>query len=57
MRRFFQENPGEVLTFDDIAAKFGVSRMQARVACGHLREKGVIVTEVVAMVNPERAER
>lgn len=55
LRRFFQENPGEILTFDDIAAKFGVSRTQARNACANLREQGWIVTEVVAMVNPERA--
>jgi DNA-binding GntR family transcriptional regulator len=57
LRRFFQENPGEILTFDDIAAKFDVPRMKVRKACMHLREEGLILTEVVAMVNPERPRK
>lgn len=57
LRRYFTENPGEILSFDDIAAKFDVPREKARAACKNLRDQGFLTTAVVAMVSPGRAKR
>lgn len=57
IRRYFLENTDEVLSFDDIAIKFGCTREQARHACMHLRSEGVLLTMTVAMVNPDRVRK
>ncbi len=54
LRAFFRANPGEAMTFEDIAAKFDCTRQQAMRACEKLRAEGLLVTRVVAMINPER---
>lgn len=54
LRQFFRDNPDEILSFDDIAAKFECSRLKARAACKHLREEGTVQTMVVAMASQER---
>lgn len=57
LRQFFRDNPTEVLSFDDIAAKFDTTRDKAKTACMHLRNKGFLQTMVVAMANPERERK
>jgi hypothetical protein len=54
LRKFFSENPDEILSFDDIAAKFDTTHEKARTACMHLRNEGTLQTMVVAMANPDR---
>lgn len=57
LRQFFRENPTEVLSFDDIAAKFETTRDKAKTACMHLRNAGVITTMTVAMINQDGQKR
>ena len=49
IRKFFKENPSEVLTYDDAAVKFGCSRVQAARAIEALRNAGEGSTGVVVM--------
>jgi Fic family protein len=54
LRTWFEENPGEFLTLDDMAAKFDCTRHQAERAMQFLRDGGVLKTAFVAFLNPER---
>jgi hypothetical protein len=49
IREFFEDNPGEVLTYDDAAVKFGCTREQALRAVEYLRAAGEVCTRVVVM--------
>lgn len=42
VRRFFETNPDEYLTLDDVAAKFGCTKQQAQHVVGKLRDAGVV---------------
>ncbi len=57
LRAWFQENPDEALTYDDMAAKFGCTREQARTAVISLRNEGMVRTHLVAMLDPARTRR
>lgn len=54
LRAYFRQNPGEALSFDDVAEKFECDRRQAQRACEKLRNECFVVTRIVAMLNPER---
>jgi DNA-binding GntR family transcriptional regulator len=54
LRLWFEANPGELLTFDDIAAKFDVSRAAAVAAVETLRAEGLVYSAVMVGLDPDR---
>jgi hypothetical protein len=40
--RFFEENPGELLSLDDIQVKFSLTREQAMAAANYLQRNGIV---------------
>lgn len=51
---WLEDNPGEVLSFDDVAARFDCSRDQAQTALMHLRERGLVMTGPCVWLDPMR---
>lgn len=49
IERFFDDNPNEILTYDDMEIKFGCTRQQAQGAVAHLRNRGAVATAQVVM--------
>lgn len=49
---FFNRNPDEYLTYEDVAEKFNCSLQQARVVVGKLREDGALETVLVTRKAP-----
>ncbi|NBW08308.1 MAG: hypothetical protein EBR82_09795 [Caulobacteraceae bacterium] len=41
--KFFEDNPGEMLTLDDIQVKFDLTRAQATAAANYLRRNGRVM--------------
>lgn len=54
LRDFFTANPDELLTYDDIAVKFDVTRSAACGAVETLRQEGLVHSTVMVGLNPER---
>lgn len=55
IERFYAENPGEWLTWDDLAAKFGCTNKQARQALIGLRKAGRLELEIVHVLRVKEA--
>ena len=53
--RFFEQNPHEYLTIDDVAVKFGCSKSQARNVIAILRNRGDLETTYVVRKAPQHA--
>lgn len=51
--RFFNENPGEMLTWDDAATKFGCTKDQVRWAIASLKRRRLVRVEVVSVLRAE----
>ncbi len=49
VRALFEAAPFEMLMFDDIALKTGMTRGQAQSAVQHLRAAGVLATRMMVM--------
>jgi len=49
LRVFYQENPSEWMTYDDIATKFDVSRAQAFYAVKNLRSTDALLETVTVV--------
>ena len=47
IRAFFAANPDEMLTYDDMIVKFGITRKQAIRAVGHVCRQGRAATVVM----------
>lgn len=54
MRRFFIENPGEYLTAEDVAQKFGVTKRMAQKYMADLAAEGLTTSATIYYLNPER---
>jgi predicted transcriptional regulator len=56
LRTFFEANPDEFLTYDDIALKLDVTRGQAMRAVEYLRQEGMVYTSVTVMATNKQPE-
>jgi biotin operon repressor len=54
LREWFEANPGELLSLDDIAARFDVTRAAAAGAVDTLRAEGLVYSAVMVGLDPER---
>jgi hypothetical protein len=54
LRGWFEANPGELLSMDDIAARFDVTRAAAASAVETLRAEGLVYSAVMVGLDPER---
>ena len=52
MRGYFEANPGEVLSYEDAAAKFGVTVLSVRYAMRELSKRGELATMFVICRTP-----
>lgn len=50
IKRFYQDNPSEWLSFDDMAVKFGCTHDQAKMACHGLARNGRCALESMHIV-------
>lgn len=57
LRAWFSANPVEMLTYDDIAARFAVTREQAVEAVTRLVTEGTLQRAVCVSANPNRRRR
>lgn len=49
LREFFERNPDEMLTYEDIAIKFDASEVTIKGTLENLRKQGIVRTERVVM--------
>ena len=52
IRNFFAQNPDEMLTYEDVVIKFGITRKQAIRAVGQLSREGRASTVVMIVAVP-----
>jgi len=50
---FFERNPSEELTYDDIAIKFNCTLRQAHMAVSYLRQRGEVESTLVIRLTSE----
>jgi len=56
IRDWFLANPGEILTYQDIAARFNMTQHQARCAVRALRREGLLDSAVMVFKVPGGGE-
>jgi len=56
IRAWFLANPGEILTYQDIAARFNMTQHQARCAVRALRREGLLDSAVMVFKMPGGGE-
>jgi len=54
IRAFFEANPGEYMTYDDMATKFGLARNTVMKTEDRLKSEGLLLSAVLVFVDPER---
>jgi len=54
IRAWYVSNPGEYLSFEDMVRRFDVSMKRAYAIASVLRAEGLIRSEVLTYLNPER---
>ena len=54
LRRWLESNPGEVLSAQDAAERFGWTLEQAKMTLWHLKKADAVVSAVVYWINPGR---
>ena len=54
VRAFFSANPDEMMSHDDIMAKFGVTKPQAYRLIDRLRDEGMLKSGVLVWLDPDR---
>lgn len=52
VRKWFLDNPGEFITYEDVAVKFDLGEIQLRDILKALRREGLIETALMAWTTP-----